>query len=175
MTFALPLLVLLSGIQAGTDTPILAPFLPTPTTIVDRMLRLGHLMPAERMCDLGSGDGRIVIAAARKFHADATGIEIDDKLFQDSEAKIRKLGLTRTARIIHGDILKQRYSSYDLITVYLFPESNDLIQPILEREMKKGARVVAHDFEFRGWRPTKIETIEDDGAGKSHTLFFYQR
>jgi protein-L-isoaspartate O-methyltransferase len=175
MTIALPLLALLFGIADDQNSPVLAPFLPTPTTIVDRMLRLGQLHPGEKMCDLGSGDGRIVIAAAREFHADATGIEIDDKLARESEARIQKLHLGRTARIIHGDIMKQRYSSYDLITVYLFAEANDLIQPILERELKKGARVVAHDFEFRGWRPTKIETIEDDGAGKSHTLFFYQR
>src|SRR5579871_6550093 len=125
MTFALPLLWLLAGMGGDQDAPVLAPFLPTPTLIVDRMLRLGKLQPGERMCDLGSGDGRIVIAAAREFHADATGIEIDDKLARDSQARIQKLHLGRTARIIHGDILKQRYSSYDLITVYLFAEAND--------------------------------------------------
>ncbi|WP_180539938.1 SAM-dependent methyltransferase [Nevskia soli] len=153
----------------------LAPFLPTPDTIVTRMLELAHLKAAEKLCDIGSGDGRIVIAAAREYHADATGVELDDKLARESEEKIRKLGLSQTARIIHGDMLKQRYSQYDVITVYLLPETNDLIQPILERELKKGARVVAHDFEFRNWRPTTTETIEDDGTGRSHTIFLYQR
>jgi hypothetical protein len=57
----------------------------------------------------------------------------------------------------------------------MLPETNDLMQPILEREMKHGSRVVAHDFEFRNWRPTKIETVEDDGTGRSHTLFLYDR
>jgi precorrin-6B methylase 2 len=153
----------------------LAPFLPTPDTIVTRMLEMTHLKAAEKLCDIGSGDGRIVIAAAREFHADATGIELDDKLARESEEKVRKLGLSQTARIVHGDMLKQRYSQYDVITVYLLPETNDLIQPILERELKKGARVVAHDFEFRNWRPTTTETIEDDGTGRSHTIFLYQR
>ncbi len=153
----------------------LAPFLPTPDTIVTRMLEAAHLKAAEKLCDLGSGDGRIVIAAAREFHADATGIELDDKLARESSEKIHKLGLSNTARIIHGDMLKQRYSQYDVIAVYLLPETNDLIQPILERELKKGARVVAHDFEFRNWRPIATETIEDDGAGRSHTIFLYQR
>jgi len=143
--------------------------------IVERMLEMGHLQAGEKMCDLGSGDGRIVIDAAQRFHALATGIELDLDLVHQSVDKIRDLGLTKTARIIHGDLLKQRYSSYDLVTVYLWPEANDLLQPVLEHELKKGARVVAHDFEFRGWRPLKIETIEDDGSGKSHTIFLYQR
>lgn len=165
----------------GLDNPpessgvVLAPFLPTPDTIVTRMLELARLKAAEKMCDIGSGDGRIVIAAAREFHADATGVEIDAKLAADSQEKIRKLGLSKTARIVHGDMLKQRYSQYDVIAVYLLPETNDLIQPILERELKKGARVIAHDFEFRNWRPTTTETIEDDGTGRSHTIFLYQR
>jgi hypothetical protein len=59
--------------------------------------------------------------------------------------------------------------------VYLLPNSNDKVQPLLERQLKKGARVVAHDFEFRNWTPAKVEDIEDDGEGRSHTLFLYQR
>jgi protein-L-isoaspartate O-methyltransferase len=177
MLFLYPLFALFLLSQQADDPPsvILAPYLPTPDTIVERMLRLGHLKAGEKMCDLGSGDGRIVIAAAREYHANATGIELDDTLFRDSVERIRKLDLFSTAHIIHGDILKQRYSSYDLITVYMLPETNDLMQPILEREMKRGSRVVAHDFEFRNWRPTQIETVEDDGTGRSHTLFLYER
>ena len=76
---------------------------------------------------------------------------------------------------INGDLLKQRYSSYDLITVYLLPESNNVIQPMLERDLKRGTRIVSHDFAFEGWRPVKIETIDDDGAGRSHVLYLYQR
>ncbi|HUD98220.1 MAG TPA: hypothetical protein VMR62_01505, partial [Bryobacteraceae bacterium] len=88
---------------------------------------------------------------------------------------VRKLGLEKTAQIVNGDILKQDYSSADLITVYLLPNSNDKVQPLLERQLKKGTRVVAHDFEFRGWTPVKVEDIEDDGEGRSHTLFLYRR
>jgi protein-L-isoaspartate O-methyltransferase len=183
MLFLAPLFAFLFTFQQADTVPqadeppsaILAPYLPTPDTIVERMLRLGQLKAGEKMCDLGSGDGRIVITAAREYHATATGIELDDTLFRDSVERIRKLDLFATAHIIHGDILKQRYSSYDLVTVYMLPETNDLMQPILEREMKHGSRVVAHDFEFRHWRPTKIETVEDDGTGRSHTLFLYER
>src|ERR1700722_2230834 len=80
----------------------LAPYYPTPLTIVERMLDLGELKAGEKMFDLGSGDGRIVIMAAQKYHADATGVELDSDLVQSSQQKIRQLGLQKTARIIYG-------------------------------------------------------------------------
>ena len=153
----------------------LAPYLPSPNTIVERMLELGHLKAGEKMFDLGSGDGRIVIMAARNYRADSTGIELDDDLFLQSETKIRKMGLQNLARIIHGDILKQNYASADLVTVYLLPDSNIKVRPVLEAQLKKGARVVAHDFEIGGWTPDKTVTIPDDGEGRSHTLYLYIR
>lgn len=157
------------------ETEKLAPYYPTPETVVDKMLQLGGLKPGEHMFDLGSGDGRIVIAAAKKFKADATGVEFDDALFKQSMEKIKSLGLASTARIIHGDLLKQDYSSADLLTVYLLPMSNDKVTPILERQLKKGARVVAHDFEFSAWKPAKVVDIDDDGEGRAHRLYLYQR
>jgi len=153
----------------------LAPFYPTPEMVVAKMLELGGLKPGEKMFDLGSGDGRIVIMAAQKFHADATGVELDKTLARQSTERIRMLGLDKTARIVNGDLLKQDYASADLITVYLLPLSNDKVQPLLDRALKKGARVVAHDFEFRGWSPEKTETIPDDGEGRSHKLYLYRK
>jgi len=161
--------------EAGTEPEKLAPYYPTPEVIVERMLRLGELKAGEKMFDLGSGDGRIVIMAARKFHADATGIEFDDDLYKLSSGKIRALGLEKTARIIHGDILQQDVSSADLVTVYLLPASNEKVRPMLEKQLKKGARVVAHDFEIAGWLPEQVVDIEDDGEGRSHTLYLYRR
>jgi len=153
----------------------LAPYYPTPETVVEKMLEIGGLKTGERMFDLGSGDGRVVIMAAQKYKAHATGVELDPDLFKQSSERIRKLGLEKTARIINGDIAKQDYSSADLLTVYLLPSSNDKIRPLLEKQLKKGARVVSHDFEFSGWTPDKVETIVDDGEGRSHTLFLYHR
>jgi protein-L-isoaspartate O-methyltransferase len=152
----------------------LAPYLPTPLTIVDRMLQYAAVKPGEEVWDLGSGDGRIVIMAAQKYKADAVGVELDYDLFHQSVNKIRKLGLPK-ARIILGDIFDQDYSTADVLTVYLLPASNDKLRPQLERQLKKGARVVCHDFPFSAWTPTKIETIDDDGEGRSHTLYLYQR
>src|SRR5579863_6662735 len=163
------------GTGLSQDAEKLAPYYPTPLTIVEKMLDLGGLKAGEKMFDLGSGDGRIVIMAAQKYHADATGIEMDDDLYRQSIQKIRSLGLEKTARIIHGDIFKQDYSPGNLITVYLLPVSNDKVRPLLEKQLKKGTRVVSHDFPFRDWTPDKEVTVEDDGEGRSHTLYLYLR
>ncbi len=153
----------------------LAPYYPTPEIIVAKMLELGGLKAGEKMFDLGSGDGRVVIMAAQRYKADATGIEFDEDLWEQSSGRIKRLGLERRARIVHGDIMKQDYSSANLITVYLLPSSNDTVRPLLERQLKKGARIVSHDFEFTGWTPEKTEHIDDDGEGRSHTLYLYRR
>jgi len=153
----------------------LAPYYPTPEIVVDKMLQLGGLKAGEKMFDLGSGDGRIVIAAARKYKADATGVELDASLARQSADKIRTLGLSATAHIIQGDLLLQDYSSADLLTVYLLPVGNEKVTPILDKQLKKGTRIVAHDFEFAAWKPEKIEDIDDDGEGRSHRLYLYRR
>jgi protein-L-isoaspartate O-methyltransferase len=169
--------VSIAGLRAQEgDAAKLAPYYPTPETIVERMLRLGGLKAGEKVYDLGSGDGRIVIMAAQKFHAEAVGVEIDPDLCRQSLARIAKLGLERTSRIVHGDLLAQNYSSADLVTVYLLPDSiNGKVEPLLDRQLKKGARVVAHDFEFRAWTAEKVENIADDGEGRSHTLYLYRK
>src|SRR5215472_6427045 len=163
------------GVRAQDQQPgKLAPYYPTPAVIVDKMLQFGELKSGEKMFDLGSGDGRIVIAAARKYKADATGVELDDSLARQSSEKIRTMGLQAVARILHGDLLQQDYSAADLITVYLLPVGNDKVTPLLEKQLKKGARVVAHDFEFSSWTPVKTVDIDDDGEGRSHRLYLYR-
>lgn len=153
----------------------LAPYYPTPQIVVDKMLQLGGLKAGEKMFDLGSGDGRIVILAAQKYKADATGVELNDSLFRQSMDRIKTLGLASAARVIHGDLLQQDYSSADLLTVYLLPVGNELVTPILEKQLKKGARIVAHDFEFAAWKPVQSLSIDDDGEGRSHHLYLYRR
>jgi hypothetical protein len=104
------------------------------------------------------------------------GVELDADLWRQSTEKIRKLGLEKNAHIVNGDLLRQNYSSADLVTVYLLPDPiNTKVQPLLDKQLKKGARVVAHDFEFRSWAPEKVENIADDGEGRSHTLYLYRK
>jgi len=171
LTLSISSLVLL---RAQKDDQ-LAPYYPTPQTVVDKMLQLGGMKAGEKMFDLGSGDGRIVIMAAQKYKADATGVELNDSLFRQSMDRIKTLGLAATARVIHGDLLQQDYSSADLLTVYLLPVGNELVTPILEKQLKKGARIVAHDFEFAAWKPVQSLSIDDDGEGRSHHLYLYRR
>jgi len=171
------LAMLLRGVapaQTG-DAEKLAPYYPTPETIVEKMLQLGSLKAGEKVYDLGSGDGRIVIMAAQKFHADAIGVELDKDLCKLSTDKILKLHLEKNAHIVNGDLLKQNYSSADLVTVYLLPGFIDKVQPMLDQQLKKGARVVAHDFEFKNWTPDRVENVADDGEGRSHTLYLYRK
>ena len=169
----LPILAL--PLLAQNKPEKLAPYYPTPEMVVEKMLRFGDVKPGEKVYDLGSGDGRIVIMAAKKFKANAVGVEFDDSLWKVSSDRIAKLGLTATARIIHGDLLLQDYSDADVLTVYLLPMSNDKVAPMLEKQLKKGARIVAHDFEFSAWKPKEIQDIDDDGEGRSHRLFLYRR
>lgn len=172
--FAL-ILVSFGAFAQDKEAEKLAPYFPTPPSVVEKMLKLTELKTGEKMFDLGSGDGRIVIMAAKKFGADATGVEIDESLYRQSMAEIRRQNLSASARIIHGDVTKQDYSSTDVLTVYLLPDSNTKIRPMLEKQLRPGSRVVAHDFEFSGWKAEKIEYIEDDGEGRSHTLYLYRR
>jgi hypothetical protein len=102
-------------------------------------------------------------------------VELSDSLYRQSMDRIKILGLVSSARVIHGDLLKQDYSSADLLTVYLLPVGNELVTPILEKQLKKGARIVAHDFEFAAWKPVESVSIEDDGEGRSHRLYLYRR
>src|SRR5437762_3515807 len=131
--------------------------------------------PRLNMFDLGSGDGRIVILAARKYRANATGVEFDPALVKQSMARIKSAGIFPLARIIEGDLLEQDYSSADLITVYLLPFANKKLIPMFEKQLKAGARVVSHNTPFAPWTPVAVDTIYDGGEGQSHKLYLYKR
>jgi hypothetical protein len=165
-------------VLVGQNAPEkLAPFYPTPETVVRQMLELGALKKGEWHYDLGSGDGRVVIMAAQKFGAHSMGFEIDDELYNKSMERIRQLGLQNLATIVKQDLMTADFGKPDLITVYLLPTSNDKLAPFLEKSMKKGARIVSHDFEFSAWKPEKSVTVEDndEGYSRSHTLYLYRR
>jgi len=171
-------LTVLALLLAQQQTPEkLAPFYPTPESVVRKMLELGELKANEWHYDLGSGDGRVVIMAAQKFGAHSVGYEIDDDLHQKSMGRIKELGLQKLATILKQDLMTADFAKPDLITVYLLPSSNDKIQPFLEKAMHKGSRVVSHDFEFTSWKPDKTISVEDndDGNGRTHTLYLYRR
>ncbi|MEZ0248787.1 MAG: class I SAM-dependent methyltransferase [Thermoproteus sp.] len=148
------------------------PFVPTPEVVVRRMLQLARVRPGEVLYDLGSGDGRIVIMAAKEFGAYAYGIEIRKDLYEQSTAKIRDLGLEGRARIINTNFFDADISDADVITMYLLTSVNERLKPKLEKELRPGTRVVSHDFEVSGWRPVIVEEVYEEW--RSHKIYLYK-
>jgi hypothetical protein len=171
------LFVAVLAAQEAEKPEKLAPYYPTPPSVVEKMLALGELRKGEVHYDLGSGDGRVVIQAAQKFGARSMGFEIDPKLIAQSRAEILRLGLQDLASILEQDLMTADFSKPDLITVYLLPASNRKLTPLLESQMRRGTRVVSHDFAFPNWEPEKTVTldVEIDIDGLMHTLYLYRR
>ncbi len=151
----------------------LAPFVPSPPEVVEKMLQLANVKAGDTVYDLGCGDGRIVIMAAQKFAAKAVGVELDDELYKKTSERVKELQLQDKVKIIHGNLLDVDLSPATVVTLYLLPDANDKVRPNLEKYLKPGARVVSHDFEMRGWKEAKIETLDTEDVG-SHTLYLYR-
>ena len=139
---------------AGTDSDIPTPYLPSTTVAVDEMLRFADVGPADLVVDLGSGDGRVVIAAARDYGARGLGIELDPKLVEESQANARQAGVSERVTFRHGDVLVADYRDATVVTLYLLPNLVDRLKPRL-LELKPGTRIVAHDYGFSDWKPDR--------------------
>jgi precorrin-6B methylase 2 len=178
MKFSLGLILVLGAAvqpalaQRYTDPDTLAPAFPTPQEVVERMLTLAQVKPGEMVYDLGCGDGRIVITAAQKFKAHAVGIEIRREIYESTLGRVASLGLADQVKIVHGNALKTDLGPADVVTLYLLTSSNEKLKPLLIRDLKPGARVVSHDFEIRGWKPTVTEKV--NLAGHPHMIYVYR-
>ena len=155
----------------------LAPFVATPTPVVRQMLVLAELKPGDVLYDLGSGDGRAVIMAAKDFGATSVGVELREDLAKRALNNIQELSLNEKTRIIQKDIFNVNLSSANVVFLYLTTSANEKIKPKLEAELQPGARVVSHDYEILGWKPSKIDNFcENPKLGyPSHTLYVYKR
>ncbi len=164
--------LLLSGpLWAQRGVERLAPYVPSPQKVVEQMLEAADLKPNETVYDLGCGDGRILFTAAREFRAKAVGVEINDKLVRDAREQAHKLGLDNRVEIIEGDLMHADLRPADVVTVYLLTDSNDQLKPIFEKSLRRGARVVSHDFKIRGWKPDRVETVE--ATNRTHYIYVY--
>jgi len=155
----------------------IAPFVATPTPVVRQMLLLAELKPGEKLYDLGSGDGRTVIMAAKDFGAKSVGVELREDLVKRALSNIQELGLEKKAQIFQNDIFKVDLSQADVVFLYLTTSANEKVKPKLETELKPGARIVSHDYEILGWKPSKVDNFcENPRLGyPSHTLYVYTR
>jgi len=153
----------------------LVPFVATPMIVVRQMLILADLKPGEVLYDLGSGDGRAVIMAAKDFGAKSVGVELRDDLAKRALDSIHKLDLKEKPQIIQKDIFTVKLSSANVVFLYLTTSANEKIKPKLEAELKPGTRVVSHDYEILGWKPSKVDNFcENPKLGyPSHTLYVY--
>lgn len=155
----------------------LAPFVATPTPVVRQMLILADLKPGEVLYDLGSGDGRAVIMAAKDFGATSVGVELRDDLAKRALESIQVLDLAEKTRIIQKDIFTVNLSAANVVFLYLTTSANEKIKPKLEAELESGTRIVSHDYEILGWKPLKVDAFcENPKLGyPSHTLYVYKR
>ena len=151
------------GLARAQDSPFqskkIVPFVPSPQEVVDKMVELGGVKPGDVVYDLGSGDGRIVIAAAKKG-AKAVGFEIDGDLVKQSRENIRAAGVQDSAEIRQQDILTVDLSPASVVTMYLLPDVNLKLRPNLLSQLKPGSRVVSHSFDMGDWKPDKAERVE---------------
>jgi SAM-dependent methyltransferase len=136
----------------------IVPFVPTPQEVVDKMIELVGVKEGDVVYDLGSGDGRIVITAAKKG-ARAIGFDIDGDLVKESRENIRKAGLEKLAEIKQQDILTVDLSPATVVTMYLLPDVNLKLKPNILKQLKPGSRVVSHAFDMGDWKPDKTERV----------------
>jgi len=171
--FCLLLLLAPGARPQDFDERSLAPFVPTPQEVVDKMLQVAGVKKDEMVYDLGCGDGRIIITAAQKFGARATGVELDPELHKRTSERIREHKLQDRVKVIHGNLLEVDLSPANVVTLYLLTDSNTKLRPNLERYLKPGSRVVSHDFQIIGWTPTRVEKVVRDS--RTHTIYLYER
>jgi SAM-dependent methyltransferase len=150
----------------------LAPYVSTPQNVVAEMLKAADIKPNEMVYDLGSGDGRVVITAAREYGARAVGVEISPKEVAESRKKIADAKLEKRVRIVEADIMTVDLSEADVVTMYLLTSSNDVIRPNLEKYLKPGSRVISHDYPVRGWEPKRVHEVE--ALKRVHHLYVYE-
>jgi hypothetical protein len=159
--------------------PEQVPFVPTPIEVVDRMLEFGAVKQGDVLYELGSGDGRIVIRAAKKYGVRGVGIELDSELVALARKEAKREGVAHLVEFRHGDALKTDLSAATVVTLYMLPSFNQRLRPILEQQLQPGARVVAHDYPIEGWTPAKWEEMplmdtRPEVAPHKHILYLYQ-
>jgi len=173
---ALALALLLNGARAQ-EVDWQVPFITTPEEVVERMLELAGTRAEDLVVDLGSGDGRIVISAARKFGARGLGIELDQRLVEKSRENARAAGVADRVSFVQGDVLTADISKASVVTVYLLPGLLGQLQQRFTGELRPGTRIVSHAFGMTGWTPDRSGTIRlskaHRGQGDESRLFLW--
>ena len=177
MRLASILALFLFSTFVAAEESVTVPFITTPEEVVQRMLQLAQTRPDDLVVDLGSGDGRIVIAAAKAFGARGLGIELDAGLVAKSRANAVRAGVAERVSFVQGDVLEADISAASVVTVYLLPDLFNRLQPTLLRRLQPGTRIVSHAFTMTGWRPDGRETMRiakpHPGQGDESSLYLW--
>jgi SAM-dependent methyltransferase len=147
------------------------PYELTPYLVTEAMLELAKVSKDDVVYDLGSGDGRIVITAAQKFGARGVGIDINAKLVQESQENARKAGVNDRVQFLKQDLFKADVRQATVVTLYLLPQINLKLRPLLLRQLKPGTRIVSHDYGMGDWKPDQVVQIQ--APDRRHTLYYW--
>jgi protein-L-isoaspartate O-methyltransferase len=161
------------GARAGPQAPNLGRFDPSPIEIAERMLQLASVSRDDVVYDLGSGDGRIVILAARRYGARGVGVEIDPQLVWFARQEAKRQQVEQLVTFLHGDALTANVSAATVVTLFLTPQANLLLRPKLQRELRPGARVVSHEHHMGDWAPERVDRVRAK-SGIVHTLYLWR-
>jgi precorrin-6B methylase 2 len=159
------------GSHTIEGVPDLAPYVPTPNDVVEKMLELAEVGQGDVIIDLGCGDGRIVITAAQKYGARGIGVDIDPQHIDKAKSLAKSAGVAHLVEFRVQDATKTELSSATVVSLYLTPDANELIRPKLEQQLEPGSRVVTHDYPIRGWQAIREESVERES--RSHELYLY--
>jgi SAM-dependent methyltransferase len=164
------------GSHGRADAVDLAPWVPTPQPVVDRMLEIASVSGKDVLYDIGCGDGRIVITAARRYGARGVGIDIDKAMIDESERDAVAAGVERQVKFLCMDATKADISEATVVSLYLLPESNALVRPLLDAQLRPKSRVVCHNYTIPGWEEKQVqsETVKDEN-GEDHYIYLYIR
>jgi tRNA G37 N-methylase Trm5 len=163
LLLAFPALAQESSAPRGPDVI----YVPTPQEVVDKMLEVADVKKGDVLYDLGSGDGRIPVTAAKKFGVRGVGIDIDPDRIKEANANAKKNGVEKLVKFRNEDLFRANFREATVVTLYLLPELNVKLRPKLWRELKPGTRIVSHQFDMGDWKPEK--TIDLNGR----TIYFW--
>jgi SAM-dependent methyltransferase len=159
---------------AWSQEPI--PYVPTPVPVVERMLELAEVKKGDLVYDLGCGDGRILVHAAKKYGARGVGIDLDPVRIDEAKKNAQEAGVSHLVEFRAEDGTLTDISKATVVTLYMFKWFNNAIRPKLQA-LKPGSRVVAHDFDIDDWKPTRVVQLEPDpktGVERPHTLYLWK-
>ncbi|HEX9788895.1 MAG TPA: methyltransferase domain-containing protein [Candidatus Binatia bacterium] len=160
-----------SSVAVWTDGEV--PFVRSTPEVIDRMLEMARVKPGDVVYDIGSGDGAIILQAAKKYGVKGVGIEIDQDLVQRARTNARRAKVEHLVEFRAQDAFTVDVSPATVVTLYMLPEFNAKLRPILDRQLKPGTRVVSHDYEIPGWVPDRVEAVKG-GLLHDHKVWLFE-